>query len=166
MFFWQSFFFANQWNMWCTYTLLLKPDQISHTQSMVAKRGLTNRANIHTPMWKMWIYHQFYSELITTIAIFTQCHRKQYPFHHAPLLTLGWTKKNLLERDLNLRHPDRRARALPTDLTSPILAVSLFCQYLCSGPPVTSHETIYCPLARDHAQVTIQPGNRLQGDAP
>ena len=36
----------------------------------------------------------------------------------------------------------------------------LFCQYLCSGAPVRSHETIYCPLARDHAQVTIQPGNR------
>ena len=25
------------------YTQLLEPDQISHTQSMVAKRGLTNR---------------------------------------------------------------------------------------------------------------------------
>ena len=30
------------------YTRLLEPDQISHTQSMVAKRGLTNRANVHT----------------------------------------------------------------------------------------------------------------------
>ena len=30
-------------------TQLLEPDQISHTQSMVAKRGLTNRANVHTP---------------------------------------------------------------------------------------------------------------------
>ena len=40
----------------------------------------------------------------------------------------------------------------------PTLAVSLFCQYLCSGAPVRSRETIYCPLARDHAQVTIQPG--------
>ena len=28
------------------YTRLLEPDQISHTQSMVAKRGLTNRANV------------------------------------------------------------------------------------------------------------------------
>ena len=34
------------------YTRLLEPDQISHTQSMVAKRGLTNRANVHTPIWK------------------------------------------------------------------------------------------------------------------
>ena len=28
----------------------LEPDQISHIQSMVAKRGLTNQANVHTPM--------------------------------------------------------------------------------------------------------------------
>ena len=28
------------------------------------------------------------------------------------------------------------------------------------GVPVRSHETIYCPLARDHAKVTIQPGKR------
>ena len=27
-------------------------DHISHIQSMVAKRDLTNRANVHTPMWK------------------------------------------------------------------------------------------------------------------
>ena len=60
----------------------------------------------------------------------------------------GWTKNNLLEQDLNLRPPDWRAGALPTELSSPTLAVSLFCQYLCSGAPVRSHETIYCPLAR------------------
>ena len=69
--------------------------------------------------------------------------------------TFGWTKKNLLERGLNLRPPDWRAGALPTELSSPTLAVSLhvFCQYLCSVVPVRSHETIYmyCPLARDHA---------------
>ena len=28
------------------------------------------------------------------------------------------------------------------------------------------HETIYCPLARGQAQVTIQPGRRQYGDAP
>ena len=28
---------------------LLEPDQISHTQSMVAKRGLINPTNVHTP---------------------------------------------------------------------------------------------------------------------
>ena len=39
-------------NTWYMYTQLLEPDQISHTQSMVAKRGLTNRANVHTQMWK------------------------------------------------------------------------------------------------------------------
>ena len=31
----------------------------------------------------------------------------------------GWTKTNLLERDLNLRPPDWRAGAPPTELTSP-----------------------------------------------
>ena len=30
----------------------MKPDQIPDTQSMVDKRGLTNRANVHNPMWK------------------------------------------------------------------------------------------------------------------
>ena len=32
------------------YTRLLEPDQITYTQSMVAKRGLKNRANIYTPI--------------------------------------------------------------------------------------------------------------------
>ena len=31
-------------------------------------------------------------------------------------LSFGWTKTNLLERDLNLRPPDWRAGALPTEL--------------------------------------------------
>ena len=44
----KSFFFANQWITWYMYTRLLEPNQISHTQSMVAKRGLTNRANVQT----------------------------------------------------------------------------------------------------------------------
>ena len=40
-------------------------------------------------------------------------------------------QRNILNlRYLNLRPPDWRAGALPTELTSPILAVSLFCQYL------------------------------------
>ena len=34
----------------------------------------------------------------------------------------GWTKKNLLERDLNLQPPDWRAGAPPTELSSPTLA--------------------------------------------
>ena len=56
--------------------------------------------------------------------------------------------------------PNWRAGALPTELYSPTLAVSLFFQYLCSGASVRSYGTIYCPLARDHAQVTMQPGKR------
>ena len=32
------------------YTWLLELDQIFHTQSMVAKRGRTNQANVHTPL--------------------------------------------------------------------------------------------------------------------
>ena len=70
---------------------------------------------------------------------------------------LPLTKTNILERDSNLRPPDWRAGALPTQLTPwgglPILSISLF-----GGAPVKSDETIYCPWARDHAQVTIQPG--------
>ena len=37
---------------WYTGTRLLEPDQISHTQRMVAKRSLTNRANVDTPYVK------------------------------------------------------------------------------------------------------------------
>ena len=54
-------------------------------------------------------------------------------------LSFGWTKENWLERDLNLRPPDWRAGALPTEQISPILAFSLFCQvplysiFLCSS---------------------------------
>ena len=39
------------------YTQLLEPDQISHTQSMVAKGGRTNRANVYTSMWKSSLKH-------------------------------------------------------------------------------------------------------------
>ena len=34
------------------YAVIGTRPKISHTQSMVAKRGLTNRENVHTPMWK------------------------------------------------------------------------------------------------------------------
>ncbi len=40
-----------------------------------------------------------------------------------------------------------------TEPSSPMLAVSLFCQYLCSGVPVRSHSTCNCSIARDHTQV-------------
>ena len=35
----------------CTHGVL-EPDHVSHTQSMVVKRGLANRANVHTSVWK------------------------------------------------------------------------------------------------------------------
>ena len=37
----------------------IRRDQISHVQSMVAKRGLTNQANVHTPtcMWTSCLKH-------------------------------------------------------------------------------------------------------------
>ena len=37
------------------YTRLLEPDQTSNTQSMVAKKGCTNRANVQTPNVKKCI---------------------------------------------------------------------------------------------------------------
>ena len=40
------------------YTRLLEADQISHTQSMVAERFRTNRANVHTSVWKSRLKHQ------------------------------------------------------------------------------------------------------------
>ena len=40
-------------------------------------------------------------------------------------IKFGWTNKHLLERDLNLRPPDWRAGALPTELPCPTLAVGL-----------------------------------------
>ena len=39
------------------YTRLLEPDKISHTESMVAKWGCTDRANVHTRMWKSRLKH-------------------------------------------------------------------------------------------------------------
>ena len=47
-FFFFFFFFANRE----IYMIRISRDHISHIQSMVAKRGLTNRANVFTPMWK------------------------------------------------------------------------------------------------------------------
>ena len=35
----------------------IRGDQISHIQSMVAKRGFTNQANVHTSMWKSHLKH-------------------------------------------------------------------------------------------------------------
>ena len=78
---------------------------------------------------KIQARHKTSSEISGCIELKTNC---------------GWTKKNWLERDLNLRPPDWRAGALPTELhvTSPtfILAVSLFCQIKNSW---TSWESIF-----------------------
>ena len=41
-----NFYFANME----IYHTCIRGDQISHLQSMVAKRGLTNWTNVHTPM--------------------------------------------------------------------------------------------------------------------
>ena len=46
------FFSTGKYGHTCT-----RRDQISHVQSTVAKRGLTNRANVHTPMWKSRLKH-------------------------------------------------------------------------------------------------------------
>ena len=46
------------------------------------------------------------------------------------------------------------------EISFKIFVSSYFVNIFVRGAPVRSHETIYCPLARDHAQVTIQPGNR------
>ena len=43
-----------------------------------------------------------------------------------------WTKKNWLERDSNWQPPEYRTGALPTELSSPMLVVSLIVNYLCS----------------------------------
>ena len=106
----------------------------------------------------------------TIIIIYLSCNEPQgklTAWVHF-LINFGWTKKNLLEQDLNLRPPDWRAGALPTELTCPILywRSPYFVNIFVRGAPVRSHETIYCPLARDHAQVTIQPGKMQYRDAP
>ena len=41
------YFFVNVIHI---HTRLLEPDQISHTQVWWLREGLTNRANVHTPM--------------------------------------------------------------------------------------------------------------------
>ena len=66
----------------------------------------------------------------------------------------GWTK-NWLEWDSNQRPPNERAGALPTELSSPMLAVSLFCQYLRSGMTVRSHTTVNRENSENHAQFSV-----------
>ena len=56
---------------------LLEPDQISHAQSMVAKRDRTNRANIQTPLWKSRLKHsaaefQFDSAILLQVDIVSE----------------------------------------------------------------------------------------------
>ena len=38
---------------------------------------------------------------------------------------------------MNVQPPDQCAGALPTELSNPNLSISLICQYLCSGMPVS-----------------------------
>ena len=78
----------------------------------------------------------FYFCQITPLNIFKYIHYVYVYFHYLPwklfenvveadadqlhkeLYKFGWTKKNLLEQDSNLRPPDWRAGALPTELYS------------------------------------------------
>ena len=98
---------------------------------------------VHCTMYIMYISvreYLYYNETATWIKNF------------------GWAKKNLRERDLNLRPPDWCAGPLPTELTSPILAVSLFCQYLClgegGGAPIRSHSEAIHPYTALYPGIT------------
>ena len=53
------FFFCHLfWGLKGKYvTHCIRGEQIFHIQSMVAKRGLTNWSNVHTPMWKSRLKH-------------------------------------------------------------------------------------------------------------
>ena len=66
----------------------------------------------------------------------------------------GWTKTNLLilERRLKLRPPDWRAG----ELSSPTLAVSLFCQYLCSGSASQKSRNHILPFSQGSRKVLIK----------
>ena len=86
--------------------------------------------------------------------------------HTICLNKFGWTKTNWRERDLNPRPPDWRARALPTELSSPTLAVSPFCQYLCSGGASQkswNHILLFSQGSRSSYDTTWE---QAVGDAP
>ena len=51
---------------------LLESDQISHTQSMVAKRGLTNRANVHTSVKKFFKTQRGRNQIKSTRQLWLQ----------------------------------------------------------------------------------------------
>ena len=55
----------------------IRGDQISDVQSMAAKRGLTNRANVHTPMWKPRTARQNSSRSSNLCFNWTSFHAKQ-----------------------------------------------------------------------------------------
>ena len=77
----------------------------------------------------------------------------------------GWTKKNWLERDLNLQPPDWRAGALPTELSSPTVAVSLFCQYFFGGASQKSWNHIL-PFSQGSRPSYDTTWEQAIGDAP
>ena len=67
------------------YTRLLEPDQISHTQTMIAERRRTNRVNVYTLYKsvschsilsllseKLLVLHSFIHQLYLHISVFTQ----------------------------------------------------------------------------------------------
>ena len=111
------------WPLWLIITLLTSSFTKGHKLIFLEVTDLSNDAR-----------NVFYAWRSCTIVVIKQIY---HVINHKGnwlgtfLDTFLMNKQKLLERDLNLRPPDWRAVALPTELTSPILAVSLFCQYLC-----------------------------------
>ena len=54
------------------YTWLLEPDQISHTQSMVAKRSRIDQANVHTPIYRNFFVTMYYQNIYLEMRYFTK----------------------------------------------------------------------------------------------
>ena len=73
-------------------------------------------------------------------------------------------RTKLPEQDSNLWPPDYCALHYPLSFLALMLAVSLFCLYLCSGVPVRSHSTCNSRVARVTPKFTIQPGKQQPGD--
>ena len=74
------------------------------------------------------------------------------------IITLGMNKDKLTRAGLESTTSGQHAGALLLRYLAP------FRQYLCSRVPVRSHTTVNCRVARDHTQITIQPGKRQPGD--
>ena len=96
-------------------------------------RPIVNRLNCHHAkpqiyLNAMWIVLKLlrWTNVHVTHKQILSCNGEQFQD-----IWMG-TKKSLLGRDWNLRLLDYRTSDLPTDLSSPMLAVSLLVKYLCS----------------------------------